>query len=353
MRQLSRYVSFFVLSAILIVLVIIVALDVISAIIDGAGDIRNDYTFVEVLKYVGTTLPSRVYQNIPFSALIGCLIGLGVLAGNSELVIMRAAGVSLLRIVGFVLRPVLVVIIFGVVIGEYVVPYTDQLAESRRMLLRSGEDAVATASGMWNREGNEYMHINAVFPNGKLFGVTRYEFDESNQLQRVSFVPEARYVGDYWIEENGVETLFLGDRTETGSFVTRRWETGLSPDLLRLVMMPAQSLSMLNLYNYGVYLRDQGLDHGQYWLAFWGKALQPITIISLVMIAVSFIFGPLREVTMGHRVFAGVVTGIIFRTSQELLGPASLVYGFDPFWSVLGPALVCVFIGLILLRRAG
>lgn len=352
MRQLSRYVSFFVMSAILMVLLIIVSLDVISAIIDGAGDTRNDYTFVEVLKYVLTTLPSRIYENIPFSALIGCLLGLGLLAGNSELVIMRAAGISLLRIVTMVLRPVLLVIALGVVLGEYAVPYTDQLAESRRMLLRGGEDAMASASGMWNREGNEYMNFSAVFPDGKLFGVTRYQFDENNQLQQVSFAVETQFVEDHWSQEKVVETRFVDGRTETETFAQRRWDTNLSPDLLGLVVMPAQSLSMQDLYSYAVYLRQQGQDDGNYWLAFWGKALQPVSIISLVMIAVSFIFGPLREVTMGHRVFAGVITGIVFRTSQELLGPASLVYGFDPFWAVMAPAIACMLVGLLLLRRA-
>src|SRR5690606_4361603 len=137
------------------VLAVVVSVDVMAAIIDGIGDIKGDFTFFELLLYVLTTLPGRIYQNIPFSALIGCLIGLGLLAGNSELVIMRASGVSLLRLVSFVLRPVLVIIVIGLLIGEYAEPYTDQLAEGRKAILQGEQSSMSSASGLWNRENNE------------------------------------------------------------------------------------------------------------------------------------------------------------------------------------------------------
>ena len=55
---------------------------------------------------------------------------------------------------------------------------------------------------------------------------------------------------------------------------------------------------------------------------------------------------------MGFRIFAGVIVGIVFRTSQDLLGPASLVFGFAPVYAALGPILLCVAAGLLLLARA-
>ncbi len=352
MKRLSRYVSATVFKAILMVLVVVVAVDVMAAIIDGAEDIRGDYTFIELLKYVFTTLPGRIYENLPLSVLIGCLVGLGVLAGNSELVIMRTAGVSLLRIVGFVLKPALVVIAAGVIIGEYLVPYTDQLAEGRRMLLQGDQERLAGVSGLWNREGNDYIHVGVVLPNGRLYGVTRYRFSDDGEIRQVSHAAEARFQGGHWLELDGKTTYFREGATTVEAFDRRQWQSNLSPDLLRLVSMAPESLPMTNLYSYAVYLERQAQESGKHWLAFWHKALQPLTTIGLVLIAVSFIFGPLRESTMGFRIFTGVLVGIVFNTSQEFLGPASLVYGFAPFWAVLAPALVCVLIGLVLLRRA-
>lgn len=352
MRQLSRYISLSVVGAVVLVLFVIVAIDAIGAINDGRDDIAKDYTFSEVVIYVAMTLPARVYEYLPMASLIGCLIGLGILANNSELVVMRAAGMSVLRIVSLVLRPVIIIVLLGTLLGEYVVPYTDQYAESRRMLLIGGKTAQESVSGFWNKEGNEFMHFNAVYPGGVLFGVTRYQFDDQHVLQQSSFAGRASFQGDHWVEELGAVTHFLGDRTEVTTFITRDWNTGLSPELLNLIVLPPESLAMRGLHEYSNYLREQDQDAAKYELVFWGKALQPLTIISLVLIAISFIFGPLREVTMGYRVFAGVVVGLVFRTSQDLLGPASIVFGFSPLLAVAFPAVVCCLIGVILLRRA-
>ncbi len=352
MRTLARYISVTVLMAILGVLMVVVALDVMAAIIDEVGDIRGDYTFAEVLVYVATTLPGRVYQNLPFSALIGCLVGLGLLASNSELVVMRAAGISLLQIVAVVLRPVLLLIVVAGVLGEYAVPYTDQYAEGRRAMLLGKQDRLAT-SGLWNREDNEFIHVGVVFPNGELVGVTRYQFDPAGELREASFSATARYQGTRWLEEEGALTRFAEGATSTETFASREWVSTLTPGLLRLVSMEPASLPISDLYSYARYLERQGQAAGRHWLAFWNKTLQPLTTLSLVMIAVSFIFGPLRESTTGFRIFAGVVTGIVFSTSQDLLGPASLVYGFSAFWAVLAPIVISVVAGLLLLRRAG
>ena len=352
MSYLGRYVMRYVFSAVVLVLLILLSIDAISAVVDGLGDVRNDYHFQDVLYHVGLTLPARIYRNIPFASLIGCLVGLGVLAGNSELIIMRAAGISLVKITGFVLLPVLFVIAFGVALGEYLVPYSDQFAESRRMLLRGEQENLSVSNGVWNREGNEFIHFNGVYPNGKLFGVTRYQFNDDREINQVSFAARATFVKDHWIEEEGVITHFEQDATRTSTFVTRRWGTALSTDLLKLMVMPADSLSMRSLFDYAHYLDKQEQRSTKYWLAFWGKALQPLSVLGLVLVATSFIFGPLRDATMGFKIFSGVIVGITFQTSQQLLGPSSVVFGFSPFWAVLIPALVCMVLGLVLLRRA-
>ncbi len=74
---------------------------------------------------------------------------------------------------------------------------------------------------------------------------------------------------------------------------------------------------------------------------------------ALVLMAISFIFGPLRSETLGQRIFTGVVIGFVVRISQDLLGPSSLVFGFPPFLAVLIPAGICALAGVWLLRRAG
>jgi lipopolysaccharide export system permease protein len=58
-------------------------------------------------------------------------------------------------------------------------------------------------------------------------------------------------------------------------------------------------------------------------------------------------------VAAGTRVFYGVVTGLTFKYLQDLLAPASSLFGFSPVWAVLVPTLVCAGLGLYFLRRTG
>ena len=98
-------------------------------------------------------------------------------------------------------------------------------------------------------------------------------------------------------------------------------------------------------------MKKQGLNAGDYELAFWNKLLQPLTIMGMVLVAISFIFGPLRNVTMGFRVFVGVMVGIVFRTLQDILGPSSMVYGFDPIYASILPIGICFVAGTLMLMK--
>ena len=197
------------------------------------------------------------------------------------------------------------------------------------------------------------MHINAVQPSGLLFGVTRYHFDDKRRLLSSSFARKAQFENGHWQLENVATTHFHAHNTEVVRADSQHWDIDLSPRQLSIAVMDPESLSISGLWHYIHYLEGQDLKNERYWLAFWTKVLQPLVTAVLVLMAVSFIFGPLRSVTLGQRVFTGVLVGFVFRILQDLLGPSSQVFGFSPLLAVLVPAAVCAVVGIILLRRAG
>lgn len=354
MAKLDRYIGTQVFFAILAVLGIILSLALLFAFIDELGDLnKGDYGLAQALWYVLLTAPRRAYDMLPMAALIGCLIGLGTLASNSELTIMRAAGVSIGRIVWAVMKPMLVLMLAGILIGEYVAPLTENQAQADRALAQGGGAAQSSKRGLWHRQGQEYVHVNAVQPGGVLLGVTRYRFDDERRLLSASFARRAEYRGNHWMLNDVQTTLLHGDRSEVVNQGEERWDIELNPELLGTVVMEPEALSVTGLWQYIHYLGEQGLNNARYWLAFWTKVLQPLVTAALVLMAISFIFGPLRSVTLGQRVFTGVLVGFIFRIAQDLLGPSSMVFGFSPLLAVLVPAGICALAGVWLLRRAG
>ncbi|WP_303292048.1 LPS export ABC transporter permease LptG [Marinobacter sp. SS5-14b] len=353
MRKIDNYVMSTVGGAMFLVMVVVLSLDVIFAFIAELEDTRNDYQTLQALWYVALTLPRRIYDYLPLGAFMGCLVGLGTMASSSELTVIRAAGVSLKRIVWSAMKPALVVVLLGVAIGEYVAPSTERIAQSNKAVALGAGKNVAAAHGVWHREGNTFMHLNAVQPNGVLVGVSLFEFDEERQLTQSSFSERAEFNGDHWILENVVATQMEGERTVREEHASLRWNTGLSPEVLSVLIVKPENLSMSGLYTYARYLGEQGLTAAPYWLAFWKKALMPLGTAVMVLVAISFVFGPLRSVTMGFRVFTGLLVGLLFKYMQDLLGPMSMVYGFNPLFAVLAPIVVNAIVGAMLMRKAG
>jgi len=352
MRKLDRYIGTTVLSSIMLVLAIIVGLDALTAFLDEVQDLSDNYTFVDVTSYVLLTLPGRMYEYVPFAALIGCLIGLGQLASSSEIVVMRSAGVSIARLVWIVMQPTLLVAVVGFLVGEYVAPTTEQIAQSQKAIAQSRGGGIVGRRGLWNREGNTYLSFNAVEAGGVVYGIKLLQFDDERRLQSALRAERAVFQEGYWIMEKVVKTNFTSWETTRSQHTTLRWNTGITPQLLTMVVVEPERLPVIDLYRYSRYLYQQGLDSDDYRLALWKKILQPVATVGLVLVAISFIFGPLREGTMGFRIFAGVIVGIMFRTSQDLVGPASLVFGFSPVYAAILPIAVCVLAGALMLRRA-
>ncbi|MEX2962723.1 LPS export ABC transporter permease LptG [Microbulbifer sp. TYP-18] len=352
MRKLDAYIARTVAVAIAGVLLVIVGLDLTFAFLDELDDRKLDYQLGEVLQYVVWSIPGRVYEQLGFSALVGCLIGLGTLAGTSELTVMRAAGVSIGRIAWAVMKPVVVLIACGLLLAELVVPITSQTAENRKAVALGNLEGGGLEQGLWMRDGGEFVHFNAAMPDGELFGITRYRFGDKRELERVTFSEKARFLDEGWQLDNSRTTVFGEEAVRSESRAKSDWQTSVAPSLFSLIVPLPSDLSPRNLWSYANFLDRKAEDSSRYWLEFWKKILQPLTIASLVMVAISFIFGPLREVTTGLRVFSGVIVGIVFKTVQDMLGPSSLVYGFPPFIAVAVPILLCFALGWYLLRRA-
>jgi lipopolysaccharide export system permease protein len=320
-------------------------------LINQLQSLRGNYTAFEALMNVVLRMPGGLNTLIPFSCLIGCLAGLGALATSSELVVIRAAGVSTKRIVWMALRPTLVFMLLQLVVSEYVAPYSEQMAMNRKAIAL-GASVKQSQQKLWNHETNEFMHFDAVLPSGVIYGLSRYQLNDEHQLVAASFSKQAIYQGDHWQEEDVAITHVEKDSTRVENIQSRRWDSHLTPDLLNVLVLDPDSLSLRNLFYYNHYLSQQKIENNDYSLAFWKKALEPLATASLVLIAISFVFGPLRSVTMGQRVFTGVMFGVAFLIAQKLFGPASLVFGFSPLLAVLCPILLCVGMGAILLRKA-
>lgn len=351
MNKLDRYVGMTVFWSFLIVAFILLGLDFALTFIDQLKRVNDNYRFNDLLQVLLLRSPGKFAEYIPISALIGALVGLGSMASNSELTVMRAAGLSIWRIGLSALQPVIIIAFFGLWISEYVAPDAEQKADLIEKLQNQKANKFSLTGGVWIRVDDNFVYINAADNDGVLYGIKIYTPDE-HKLSSIMTAKNARHINDEeWQLENITITHFLANSVTTEKRTTLPWKVSLQPEHLFLATQEAKSLSLRQSLVYQEYLNEQKLDASRYSFEFWNKALRPLASIALVIIALSTVFGSLRSSTMGGRIFVGVLIGIGFHNGLHLFGKMSLILNISPFYGVSVPILITLFIGMSLINR--
>ncbi len=155
---------------------LVLGVDFLFAFIHELGAVgRDHYTTWNAFVYVVCTLPRRLYELFPMTSLVGVLLGLGLLASHSELIVMRANGVSVLRITVIVFQWGLFLAILMGLMGEFIVPKTEYWADAYKVAARTQGQAVLTVKGTWVRDDDHYIHIAQIQGDNTLQGITDYE----------------------------------------------------------------------------------------------------------------------------------------------------------------------------------
>ena len=172
MLILDRYIARHVVMGILLVMGLLLSLFTIFAFMDELNRVgKGSYTTLDAVQYVLLLIPGLAYQLFPMAALLGSTIGLGLLASNSELTVMRAAGVSLNRIVWSTMKVGLVMVVLTLILGESVAPVAEQYARTFRSVAISDKLAIRGKSQMWARDGKSFVNVREILPGERLGGI--------------------------------------------------------------------------------------------------------------------------------------------------------------------------------------
>jgi len=352
MGILDRYIGRTILAATFLSLFVLTGLSAIIKFVEQMKDVgQGSYDVWHAAYFVILKMPLEITEFFSMAALIGVLIGLGTLASSSELMVMQAAGISKLRIAGAVLKTAIPMVLVVMVLGEYVAPNTDKEAYSMREQARRGQLKVSNKYGVWVKDANSFVSVARMNSKAELFDIQLYFFDDKMQLEQAMVARKGVYQNDFWLLTNVSNTIFNADNTVTEQLDEFTWNTELTPKKLEVVLSDPDKMSMRDIYNYIVYLENNAQDANRYWLTFWRKAVLPFTVVVMMLLSVSFIFGGLRTVTMGTRLIFGVTSGFAFYVLGELFGPFSLVFGFPPILGALAPSLLVLTIAVYLLKR--
>ncbi|MCF7989902.1 MAG: LPS export ABC transporter permease LptG [Thiohalocapsa sp.] len=353
MRILDRYLAGAVIGGTLLTLAVLLPLlgfFILADEMDAVG--TNDYGLTQALAFVALSLPRYTYQLFPIATLIGALVGLGTLAGRSELVAMRAAGVSIARIVVGALVGGLVLALAAVALGEGVAPPAEQRALAMRERAQTGDVMQVTANGLWAKDGKNFINIRDVRPGAELRDIYIYEVDGTD-LVSSTYARSATYRDGGWVLEH-IERSDIGrDAVRVQAFAEAGWSSLLSPKLLEIIVAKPEVLPIWGLYRYVRYLQRSQQDPGSYEVALWGKVVHPFLILSMIFVSIPVLLGSARSTGIGAKVFVGIVIGIVFYLISQTFSYLALLYGLNAAAAAILPPALFVGGAMLLLRRVG
>lgn len=341
MSTLFRYVSREILGATALALLALVGLFSFFDLIAEMGDAHTaTYTPLLALAHVALSTPVRLYELMPVALLIGSLFAWNRLALASEFSVMRSAGLSMHRLLAWMVVLGAAIGVLTLLLGEYVMPHAEQAAKQLKTRAKSGVVAREFRTGLWAKDGNTFINAQAMRPDASLHGVRLYIFDEAFRMRALRQAEEAVWAEGRWSLRRVTETAIGDDRTTTRSLPDMEWASAVTPDLLSVLMVAPERMSIATLRAYVDHLRENRQEAGRYEIALWNKMIYPAAGPIMLLLALAFAYRPPRSGGVGGRLLLGVVLGLGFHLVNRLVAQVAQLLD----WSAPGAAMAPVLL---------
>ena len=333
MSVLARYVIRDVLLYTLLVVLVLTILSGLYLFITQQDDIgTGNYTLGSAFLWVGLNLPQYVFQLLPIGALIGTLLGLGNLARAGELTVMRAAGVSVLRLAAWVAAAGLILLVLACLLGEFVAPRMEQYARQLKTFQKYRDVSLTGDRNAWAKDGDTILSLQQQSSATQYGGVLVIRLTPLKRLDTVGRASTATLEPDgRLLLRNYVSSQIAGDEVHPHRERTAQLSTRLSREFLGLAVVEPDAVPLTGLRTYISHLQVNELEATRYEIAFWARIARTCSIMVVVMLAIPFSLGPMRSTGTGARMVVGILIGTVFFLVARMLESGGAVFDLQPF----------------------
>jgi lipopolysaccharide export system permease protein len=329
---LDRYLYRTVLAYTAMAMAVLLTLGGLFLFITQQGDIGvGSYSAGDAFLFTMLNLPQQAFELLPIGALIGALMGLGNLAAGSELVVTRASGVSVWRIawpVGLA-GLTLALIMYG--IGEYAAPPLAQFAKREKTTDKLADVSFAGSSSAWVKDGNLILRVQTGEVDRAFGGVSLFQLDGPTKLRSIQRAERISVADPGRWRLHKVATSRFGDDRITADVVDETtMQSTVNPEFLGLAATDPQLLTLRGLASYIDHLRRNSLETASYEIGYWARIARIFAVIIVALLALPFVFGPLRTTGAGTRTVIGVMLGVVFFLVNRTIESGGQLFGLNP-----------------------
>jgi lipopolysaccharide export system permease protein len=302
---------------------------------------KGSYQLHHALGYVALTLPGRAYEILPIAVLIGALYALTLLARHSEITVLRTSGLATGSLLLTLAKIGALFVVLTFIVGEIVAPPAERAAQQLRLTARSQLVGQELRSGLWVKDGLSFINVRQVLPDTSLRGVRVYAFDATYHLRSVSEAEKGSFVpSGHWLLSNVVETRFDAERAHVSHQDEVVWQSALNPDMLSVLLVDPENMSLGNLYQYTQHLSDNRQKTERYEIALWKKLVYPFATLVMMALALPFAYAHDRMSAVSVKVFTGVMLGILFHMLNGLFSHLGVINSWRPLFAAVTPSIM-------------
>jgi lipopolysaccharide export system permease protein len=305
-------------------------------------------------------VPGHFYDLFPITVLIGAIVALARLAQSSEFTILRTGGLgpgrALILLAG--LAAVFAVLTF--VVGDFVAPRFER--ERDELRARISHDTSPSRRGAWLKDHQEVDGQERSFSvqvgrvdGGDLADVRIYEFDERGALRSRTEAESVKVDAQGLWRLHGVRrTLWDAGQGGVGTTVVSEqqldefsWQSSLHSGVIAAAVLPASTMSTLELYRYTEHLSAQEQSAQAHNIQFWRKAFYPFACFVMVALALPFAYLHGRAGGISLKVFGGIMLGISFVLLNNVAGHVGLLKNWTPWAVAATPSLIYLGLSMV------
>jgi lipopolysaccharide export system permease protein len=352
MFRLNLYQRYLMRETLVAVFLVLAAFLALFSFFDLVNELRSvgrgGYQLGHAVSFVALSLPALVYELIPIATLIGALYALSTLARHSEITVLRASGLATTDLLMSLFRVAGILALLTFVVGEGVVPYSERMAQEMRANAMSKVIAQqGFESGLWVKDGRSFVNIRRASADAHLEKIRIYHFNADNSLASVTDAAEATFVPPgNWVLKGVVRTVLNGNSSRVEHGDEDVWHSAVTPDLLAVLMVSPERMSLLSLLNYTEHLSENRQKSERYQIALWKKLVYPLAALVMVALALPFGYSHNRVGGVSLKIFAGVMLGILFYALNGLFSNLGVINAWPPFASAVAPSAMFLLMAI-------
>lgn len=313
---------------------------------------KGHYGLREILYYLALTSPRVLYELVPSSALLGSLFILGAMGTHRELVAMRAAGLSVFGIIKAVMLAGAILALVSIFIGEFIAPLTERKAQIIKVTAQNDQVVMGTRYGLWLREGKKFINVRQIKDDGNLADISIYELDDEHHMRLAKHAEQATYLGKQQWKLTHISQSEISTQQMAATYQDEQiWKSSIAPDLLKIVVVSPDDLSIVDLAKYIDFLKENHQKSHVFELAFWGRLVNPLVIFVMLLVSAPFVIGAKRGVSVGGRMMIGIIIGMSFNIIDKIVGHVGLIYELNPSLMAILPSLTVLMLALFTVSR--